>query len=93
MKVTRETENNYLTIILVEPWPEYQFGSRVQVTQVKYDLATGEPCRNVQVDYGNWRTEAKIAREFAKAILRACDIAEQLERDGAIVLESEEVLA
>lgn len=90
MKITREVENSAFTMIEVSPWPEERLAAKVTVHQQKRDLEVGEPCNNVTVRYASWPMPVAHARQWAEAILKACEIADQLEKDGAIGLEGEE---
>jgi hypothetical protein len=88
MQVKREEDNRGFTLITVKPWPDEPWGACVRVLHEKRDDNWREISR-VLVCYGQTNVLAQTAREFAQAILRACDIAEQLEKDGRIILEGE----
>ena len=90
MKVQREEDNSLFTLIKIKPWPEIAFAADVAVVQERRDRDTGATINHVYVNYGPAPATIGTAREWANAILRACDIADQLERDGAVVLEGEE---
>lgn len=89
MKVKREEDNRAFTVITVKPWPDELWAAYVSIIREKYDPRTGEPINRALIRYSQVGVTAQTAREFAQAILRACDIAEGLERDGDIVLEGE----
>lgn len=85
MKVERLFHNSIYTTIAVQPWPEDRLAAHVTVF---YIAESGK----VKINYGH-DADISTAREWAQAILRACDIAEQLERDGAIIIEGETTVA
>ena len=89
MKVTREEDNTLFTLIKVKPWPTERFAADVTVIHERRDRDTGDAINYVRVIHGPVPVTYQTAREWAQAILRACDIAEQLEREGRIVLEGE----
>lgn len=89
MTVHRETDNILYTVIDVTPWPDEPWAAKVTVVQEKRDPATGKDTNVVRVRYGQSHVLPQTAYEYAMAILRAVDIAKQLERDGAIILEGE----
>ena len=89
MKVQREEDNAAFTLIKVKPWPEIPFAADVAVIQEKRDRDTGAAINHVYINYGTQPATIGTARAWANAILRACDIADQLERAGEIVLEGE----
>lgn len=90
MKVTREEDNALYTLIRVQPWPDVSLAAEVVVLQVKRDTSTGESVNRVSIRYSQQPVSFAVAREFAQAILRACDIAERLATEGAILLEGED---
>lgn len=89
MQVKRVEDNPLFTLISVKPWPHIPWTQDVAVMQMKMARDTHEAINDVTVRFGQEPASITTAREFAQAILRACDIAEQLERDGAVVLEGE----
>jgi hypothetical protein len=89
MQVKRVEDNPLFTLIRVMPWPDIPWTQDVTVTQMKMARDTHEPVNDVTVRFGQEPASIATAREFAQAILRACDIAEQLEKEGAIALEGE----
>lgn len=90
MKVIRREDNPLFTIIHVLPWPDEPVAPAIAVHFQKRDSATGQqPVNRATVRYGLDAVDIQTALEYARAILRACDIAERLEQDGEIVLEGE----
>jgi hypothetical protein len=90
VKVIRREDNPLFTIIHVLPWPDEPLWPAIAVHFQKRDSATGQqPVNRATVRYGLDAVDIQTAREYARAILRACDIAERLEQDGVIVLEGE----
>lgn len=90
MQIKREEDNHLFTLIAVKPWPDEPWAASVTVLQEKRDTETGATINHVQVRYGSEFLPIAVAREWANAILKACDLAGQLERDGAVVLDGEE---
>lgn len=89
MKVKREEENPMFTLISVKPWPDVVWAQEVTVLQHKLNADYTQPVNEVRIRYSQQYTNIDSAFEFAQAILRAVDIARQIERDGGIVLEGE----
>ena len=80
MKIETVNDDAISTIVRVTPWPEHPFGADVTVLHQKTDLEMlghwPRRAGDIAVRYGqNWTTP-QVAREFAEAILAACDIAD-----------------
>ena len=89
MQVKRTEDNAMFTMISVAPWNDQPWAQDITVLQEKRDTKTGQEINQIHLRYGSGWIDAENALLFAQAILRAVDIARQLERDGGIVLEGE----
>lgn len=73
-----ETDSNALyDIWIVKPWDD-PIAADVWVSRQKIDPETGQKTDNVRITIGTWKTDAANARLWAEAILKACEIAEQV---------------
>lgn len=89
MKIKRTEDNPLYLMIDVKPWPEEPLGAYINVLLERRDFETGKFINRVTIRHSDWRMTAATARQWAQALLRAADIAEELERSGDVVLEGE----
>jgi hypothetical protein len=65
------------TLVRVEPWPDMSFGASIDILHTRVQFRDDFPV-GVMVRHGNHFTHPAIAREWANAILKACDIADAM---------------
>lgn len=93
MKIERTYDTSTDTILTVFPWPEVPFGARVSARLIKQDIeatARRDLSGTVRINYDHHPVTVETARLWAAAILRACDIAEALQRGEAVVIGADE---
>lgn len=88
MKISKKFDNNNSTFIEVEPWPDCSFAARVNVLHQKTSFDDWRPPVGVFIRYGAEWTTVQFAREWAEAILKACEIADEMIHGSESVQES-----